>query len=212
MLDGKGERIAAPDLTWQLQRLDTNWQWYRRDGQWNYEAVTLTRKVADGTIAATAEGDLPKIEARLGYGRYKLEVTSADPSGPAASITFNAGWYSAAGESDSPEILDVALDRASYNPGDTAKLRIATKQGGKALIAVVSGGLLSMQEAEIANGGGEVAIPVGSDWGPGAYATVMLYRPMDESLKRMPSRAIGVAWLGLDQSANTLDIALEPAG
>ena len=136
-------------------------------------------------------------------------MTSADPNGPAASVAFNAGWYSARGDADSPEILDVALDRASYKPGDTAKLRIATKQGGKALIAVLSGGLLSMQEAEIANGGGEVDVPVGDNWGPGAYVTAMLYRPMDESLKRMPSRAIGVAWLGLDQAANTLDVALD---
>ena len=35
-------------------------------------------------------------------------------------------------------MLDVALDRASYKPGETAKLRIATKQGGKALISVLS--------------------------------------------------------------------------
>ncbi|HEX9882246.1 MAG TPA: MG2 domain-containing protein, partial [Hyphomicrobium sp.] len=210
MLDGKGERTAAPDLTWQLMRLDTNWQWYRRDGQWNYEPVTLTRKVADGTIAATADGDLAKITANVRYGRYKLEVASADPSGPAASMTFNAGWYTSGNEAESPEILDVALDRASYKPGDTAKLRIATRQGGKALVAVVSGGLLSMQEAEIANGGGEVDVAVGADWGPGAYVTAMLYRPMDENLKRMPSRAIGVAWLGLDQTANTLNVALSP--
>jgi uncharacterized protein YfaS (alpha-2-macroglobulin family) len=210
MLDGKGQRIAAPDLSWQLVRLDTNWQWYRRDGQWNYEAVTLTRKVADGTIAATAAGDLAKIEARVDYGRYRLEVSSADPSGPAASVAFNAGWYTAGNEAESPEILDVALDRASYKPGDTAKLRIAAKQGGKALIAVVSGGLFSMQETEIADGGGEVNVAVGSDWGPGAYVTAMLYRPLDESLKRMPGRAIGVAWLGLDQSAKTLGVALSP--
>jgi uncharacterized protein YfaS (alpha-2-macroglobulin family) len=209
MLDGEGKRIAAPDLTWQLVRLDANWQWYRRDGRWSYEAVMLTRKVADGTIAATAEGDLARIAARVGYGRYKLEVASADPNGPAASFIFNAGWYTSGSDVDSPEILDVALDRASYKAGDTAKLRIATKLGGKAMIAVVSGGLLSMQEAEIAKGGGEVDVAVGSDWGPGAYVTAMLYRPMDETLKRMPSRAIGVAWLGLDQSTNTLGIALE---
>jgi uncharacterized protein YfaS (alpha-2-macroglobulin family) len=209
MLDGQGKRVAASDLNWQLDRLDTNWQWYRRDGQWRYEAVTLTHKVADGTIAATAEGDLAKIAARVRYGRYKLEVASADPSGPAASLIFNAGWYTSGNDVDSPEILDVALDRASYKPGDTAKLRIATKLGGKAMIAVVSGGLLSMQEAEIPSGGGEVDVPVGSNWGPGAYVTAMLYRPMDESLKRMPSRAIGVAWLGLNQSANTLDVALD---
>jgi len=209
LLNGKGERAAASDLNWQLVRLDTNWQWYRRDGQWNYEPVTLTRKVADGTLAATATGEPAKVEARVGYGRYRLEVTSAEPSGPAASVAFNAGWYTANSNADSPEILDVALDRASYKPGDTAKVRIAAKQGGKALIAVLSGGLLSVQETQIADGGGESEVAVGEDWGPGAYVTAMLYRPMDEALKRMPSRAIGVAWLGLDQSSKTLDVSLD---
>jgi alpha-2-macroglobulin len=209
LLDAKGARVAANDLTWQLVRLDTNWQWYRRDGQWNYEPVTLTRKIADGTLATTAEGAAAKIEAPVRYGRYRLEVASADPTGPASSVAFTAGWYTASGDVDSPEILDVAVDRASYQPGDTAKVRIATKKGGKALIAVLSGGLFSMQEVEIADGGGEAEVKVGDDWGPGAYVTAMLYRPMDESLKRMPSRAIGVSWLKLDQAQRTLNVALD---
>jgi uncharacterized protein YfaS (alpha-2-macroglobulin family) len=207
-LDSTGKRAAADGLTWVLNRLDTNWQWYRRDGQWNYEAVTLTRKVADGTISATADGAFAKIDANVDWGRYKLEIVSADPSGPSASVTFNAGWYTAASEAESPEILDVALDRAGYKPGDTAKLRIATKQGGKALISVLSGGLLSMQEIDVPNGGGEADVKVGEGWGAGAYVTAMLYRPLDESLKRMPSRAIGVQWLGLDQAQNTLKVEL----
>ena len=208
MLDSEGKRVASDGLGWVLNRLDTNWQWYRRDGQWNYEAVTLTRKIADGTLNATADGALPKIEANVDYGRYKLEIASADPSGPSASTAFNAGWYTAANEAESPEILDVALDRASYKPGEIAKLRIATKQGGKALISVLSNGLLSQQEIDVPNGGGEADVNVGEGWGAGAYVTAMLYRPLDESLKRMPSRAIGVQWLGLDQAANTLSVEL----
>ena len=208
VLDGEGKRVASDGLGWVLNRLDTNWQWYRRDGQWNYEAVTLTRKIADGTLNATADGALPKVEANVDYGRYKLEITSADPSGPSASTAFNAGWYTAASEAESPEILDVALDRASYKPGDTAKLRIATKVGGKALISVLSNGLLSTQEIDVPNGGGEADVTVGEGWGAGAYVTAMLYRSLDESLKRMPSRAIGVQWLGLDQAANTLSVEL----
>ena len=180
VLDSEGKRVASDGLGWVLNRLDTNWQWYRRDGQWNYEAVTLTRKVADGTLNATADGALPKIDANVDYGRYKLEITSADPSGPSASTAFNAGWYTAASEAESPEILDVALDRASYKPGDTAKLRIATKVGGKALISVLSGGLLSSQEIDVPNGGGEADVTVGENWGAGAYVTAMLYRPLDE--------------------------------
>src|SRR4029079_16101861 len=104
-LDSTGKRAAAEGLTWVLNRLDTHWQWYRRDGQWNYEAVTLTRKVADGTISATADRTFAKIDANVDWGRYKLEIVSADPSGPSASVTFNAGWYTAASEAESPEIL-----------------------------------------------------------------------------------------------------------
>ncbi len=105
-------------------------------------------------------------------------------------------------------MLEVALDKASYKPGDTAKLRIASKLGGKALIAVLGNGLLSTQEVDIAKGGGDVDITVGDNWGPGAYATALLYRPMDEQAKRMPSRAIGVQWIGVDQSSRTLKVSL----
>jgi uncharacterized protein YfaS (alpha-2-macroglobulin family) len=205
-LDKDGKRVAADGLKWVLNRLDTNWQWYRKDGQWNYEAVTLTRKVADGTLSSTADGAFAKIDVNVDWGRYKLEVASADESGPAASIAFTAGWYSSSNEAESPEVLDVALDRASYQAGDTAKLRIAAKVGGKALVSVLSNTLHAMQEVDIPNGGGEVDVKVGDDWGAGAYVTAMLYRPLDESLKRMPSRAIGVQWLGLDQAANTLTV------
>ncbi len=209
LLDGDGNRVDAPDLNWQLVQLETNWQWYRRDASWNYEPVTLTRKVADGTISAAAQGAPATIKMPVRYGRYRLEITSPDPSGPASSVAFNAGWYAASGDVESPEILDVALDRANYTAGDTAKLRIAAKKGGKALIAVLSEDLLSVQETEIADGGGEIDVRVGDNWGPGAYVTAMLYRSMDENLKRMPSRAIGVQWLGLDQSARTLKVGLD---
>ncbi len=62
-------------------------------------------------------------------------------------------------------MLDVALDKESYKPGDVAKLRIASKQGGKALIAVLANGLVMSKEVEIAKGGGEVDLQVGDDWG-----------------------------------------------
>lgn len=207
-IDGAGKQVAATGANWTLLRLETNWQWYNRDGSWSYEAVTLTRRAASGALDVLADAPA-KIEARVSYGRYRLEVSAPGSEGPASSLTFNAGWYGNEETADSPEMLDVALDKATYKAGETAKLRIASKQGGKALVAVLGNGLLAMQEAEIAKGGGEVAIPVSGDWGSGAYVTALLYRPMDVKAKRMPGRAIGVRWIGLDQSPRTLKIALE---
>ena len=157
---------------------------------------------------ATADGALPKDRSQRRLRTLQARDHLRRPERPVRQHAFNAGWYTAASEAESPEILDVALDRASYKPGETAKLRIATKHGGKALISVLSNGLLSQQEIDVPNGGGEADVKVGEGWGAGAYVTAMLYRPLDESLKRMPSRAIGVQWLGLDQAANTLNVAL----
>jgi len=206
MLDGSGKQAAA-HLDWQLVRLDTSWQWYRRDGYWTYESQTLTRKVASGAIDASAASPAA-IAADVSYGRYRLEVSSPGSEGALSSVVFNAGWYTAGETAESPEMLDVALDKATYKPGETAKLRIASKQGGKALVTVLGRGLLFAEEVEIAKGGGDVEIAVGSDWGAGAYAAALLYRPMDEQTKRMPDRAIGVRWIGLDQTARTLKVAL----
>ena len=204
LLDAAGQRASAKGVRWTLSRINQNWQWYMRDGNWGYEAVSSTRKMQDGMVDVTAETPA-KITVAQEWGRYRLDVLS---DGAASSVVFNAGWVSGGEVADSPEVLETALDKASYKPGETAKLRIASKQGGKALVTVLSNGLLSSQEVEIAKGGGEIAIPVGRDWGAGAYATAILYRAMDETAKRMPTRAVGVKWLAIDRAAETLKVSM----
>jgi len=205
-IDAAGKRAEAKGLRWTLSRIDQNWQWYMRDGNWGYEAVSTTRKLDAGTLDASAE-TAAKIAVTQGWGRYRLDVVS-DTLGTMSSVTFNSGWVSGGEIADSPEVLETALDKVSYKPGDTAKLRIATKHGGRALVSILSNGLLASQEVDIPKGGGEVAIPVSKDWGPGAYATAILYRSMDEAAKRMPSRSIGVKWLAVDKSVHTLKVAI----
>ncbi len=205
---------ASPQTTaglrWTLKRQETRWQWYRRDGSWAYEPVTISRQIANGETSGTGVGP-EKIAAKVDYGRYLLEVTTYDPAGPATSVAFSAGWFASADKPDSPEVLDVALDKQSYAAGETAKLRIATRLGGRAVVAVLGSKLHVLQEVDIPNGGGSIEIPVGDDWGPGAYATAMLYRPMEQAARRMPQRALGLAWLGLDQSARELGVRLGAA-
>lgn len=208
-LDEQSKRIASKAVRWELVRLDTTWQWYSHSGNWNWEAQTVTRKIANGTVDISADAPA-HVAATINYGRYRLDLSSADADGPAASYTFSSGWYTASEDNaDTPETLEVGLDKARYSPGDTAKLRIASKLGGKALIAVLSNGLVATETVDLPKGGGEVPVKVGTDWGPGAYVAAFLYRPIDEAAKRMPGRAIGIAWLGLDQSARTLEVSMD---
>ena len=189
-------------------RLENRWQWYSRDGSWNFESQTSTRRVATGTADAMP-GTPAKIEAKVDWGRYRLEVSTTDGTGLIISSTvFTAGYY-ADDAADSPEVLDVALDKPAYKAGETARVKIASRMAGRALIAVMSSGLASTQEADLPAGGGEVPIRVSADWNPGAYVTVMLYRPMDEKAKRMPSRALGLQWLAIDQAPRMLNVRLD---
>ncbi len=54
----------------------------------------------------------------------------------------------------------------------------------------------------------QMRVPVGSDWGSGAYLVATLRRPLDTQAQRMPGRAIGVQWFAINRKARTLTVDL----
>ncbi len=206
-LDADGKRAAAPALKWEIVRLDRRWQWYAHEGEWRHEAVTTTRRVANGTAGASVEAPA-RIAFKPEWGRYRLDVTGTNGDIARTSVYFTSGWQSA-DNADSPEVLDVALDKKSYAAGETARLKINSREAGRALVAVLSNGLLTTREVDVPKGGVEVPLTVDGKWLPGAYVSVTLYRTLDERQKRMPGRALGIAWLGLDTAPRTLNVAID---
>lgn len=207
-VSGKAERIALAGLKWQLVKLERNFQWYQENGSWRYEAVTYTKRIADGTIDVTA-GNPARIAGQIEWGRYRLEVESPDADGPAASVEFNGGWYVATSGSDTPDILQVGLDKKAYRPGEVARLSITPRFAGTALVMVVGERLIDMKAVEVGTQETVVELPVGDDWGAGAYVTASLLRPTDVAGSHMPGRALGLKWLGVDQSDRTLGVAFD---
>ena len=202
-----GKQTAITGLKWELQRVESQFQWYSRDNRWSYELVTYENRVAGGAIETSATGTV-RIKAPVDSGNYRLDIASATAQGPATSYTFSAGWY-VSETSDTPEILNLALDRPSYKPGDEVKVTILPRMAGQALVAIVSDKVLATQMIDVAASGGSATFKADPAWGTGAYATAILYRPMDSAAKRMPSRAVGVKWIPLDTKSRTLSVALE---
>ena len=206
-IDENDARMAMAGLKWEIVRLNRSWQWYKRDGAWQYEAITIPEKVGEGSFDAGAAKPFA-IEQDVTWGRYRIDVSRVDGSLIASSVYFNAGWYQSGDDADSPEMLSVALDRESYAEGETAKLKIQSRTPGKAMIAIFANGLVSARDVALGAGDSEIEIPVDPSWGTGAYVVTTLYRSLNEATRRMPGRAIGVAWLGLDQGPRTLDVKL----
>ncbi|MGE0503488.1 MAG: alpha-2-macroglobulin family protein [Rhizobiaceae bacterium] len=203
-----GSREAAGGLLWKLVKVERQYQWYRSGNYWNYEPITVTSAVANGTVDTLAEAEAT-IQASVDWGRYRLEIESTDPAGPASSVEFNAGWYVDSSSTETPDGLEIALDKETYAIGDVARLQVSPRFAGELLVTVGADRLLSTFMATVPEGGATVDIPVTADWGAGAYVTATLFRPGEGQETRMPARAIGVKWLSVDPAERLLSIRLD---
>ncbi|MBU1316040.1 MAG: alpha-2-macroglobulin family protein [Alphaproteobacteria bacterium] len=206
-VDPDGQKTGLTDLSWTLLKVEQDYQWYREGSAWRFEPVSRTSQVADGVLAISAEG--ATVSAPVTWGRYRLEIESGDPSGPATSVEFDAGWFVTASSTETPDALEIALDKPSYTIGETAKLKISSRYAGELMITAGAEALISVQTSSLGADGGEVEIPVTADWGAGSYVTATLYRPGEAQESRMPMRAIGITWLKVDPADRDLDVAIE---
>ncbi|TCN31361.1 alpha-2-macroglobulin family protein [Sinorhizobium americanum] len=206
-IDANGAKVAMPGLSWKLISVERNYQWYRDGSAWKYEPVISTKQVANGTVDVTENG--AEIAVPVGWGRYRLEIETAAADGPTSSVEFDAGWYVEATSTETPDGLEIALDKENYAVGETAKLKVSPRFAGELLVTVGTENLIATKSATIAETGGEVELPVTADWGAGAYVTATLYRPGDAQESRMPMRAIGIKWLAVDPADRKLAVSLD---
>jgi len=206
MANGDGRRLARPGVKWVLSKVRRNYQWFFQDGRWNYEGVKTTRRVADGEIAV-AEAAGARIAAPVEWGNYRLDVTADGGDATETSVSFSVG-YESDKTADTPDVLDVALDKASYADGETAQIRLSPRFAGKATLAVITDKVAELRTIDIAEGGTSASIPVKAEWGASAYLVVLAHRPMDTAAKRLPGRAIGLSWfqIGKEQRSLALDL------
>jgi uncharacterized protein YfaS (alpha-2-macroglobulin family) len=202
-----GARAARKGVAWSLYRIGNDYQWYRADGRWNFERVKSSKRVTGGLIDIGLD-EPTKISTIVGLGQYRLDLTSADAADLPTSLTFESGWSGDA-SAQTPDLLEVSLDKANYKPGEEMRLRIASRFAGAATIAILSESLKALTTLDVKEGDTVQTIPVSSDWGAGAYAVVLAYRPLDKAANRMPGRAIGLAWFGIDPQAHQLDVKLD---
>src|SRR5262249_37541480 len=130
-----GTSLARNGLRYELLKVDTKYQWYRRDGVWDFEPVKTTRRVADGRIDVAADRPA-RISVPVQGGPDRLEVSTGDRSGPLTSVGFDAGWYAEA-SADTPDLLEIALDKPEYVPGENMTVAVTARTAGKVTLNVI---------------------------------------------------------------------------
>src|SRR3954467_9251800 len=197
-----GKQLAGSGLRYELLKIERRYQYSRRDGRWEYEPVKSTRRMTDGRIDVAA-GTSGRISLPVQWGRYRLGVSSDDRSIQPTSVTFDAGFYSDA-SADTPDLLEIALDKPEYAVGDTMTVAVTARTAGKVTLNVVGDKLYTTTTTDVQAGAARIPLTIGRDWGSGAYVVATLRRPLDEAASRMPGRAIGLQWFSVDRKARTL--------
>jgi alpha-2-macroglobulin len=200
-----GARIARKGAAWSLYQVTNDYQWFNADGHWSYESVKSSKRIASGTIDIGADAPA-KFSGRVGWGAHRLDIKTLD--GEETSVAFDVGWSGTAG-ADTPDNVVVTLDKTNYTAGEEAKLRIASAFAGKATVALVGDKIERFIDVDLVSGDNVVPFAVGADWGPGAYAVALTHRPLDIGAKRMPGRALGLAWFAIDRGSHALDVKLD---
>ncbi len=209
-VDAEGNRIDAPGLSWTLARIETNYQWFSRDGRWDYETIRSERKAGDGVIDAKAGEAVSFTVPIEEYAQYRISVSKGGEEPTETAFTFWNGW-DGGGSATAPDRLDVTLDAKGYAVGTAMKVQIAPRFAGKASLIVVGDRIETVAQVDVPQGGATVNIPVKAEWGAGAYMMVAAYRPMDAAARRMPSRAVGLAWFDVNPDARKLSVAIDAA-
>jgi alpha-2-macroglobulin len=203
-----GKSLSRDGLRYELLKIESRYQWYRQNSSWEFEPVKSTTRVDDGDLTVAADRPA-RITLSPQPGRYRLDVKSADADGPLTSVQFDVGWYSD-GSADTPDLLETSIDRPEYQSGDTMVVSVNARTAGKLTINVLGDRLLTTQTTDVKEGTPQVRIPVAKDWGSGAYVVATLRRPLDAAALRMPGRAIGLKWFGIDKKLRTLSVNLSP--
>ena len=207
MLSPDGKVLAKNGVRYDLLKVESSYQWYRQNGQWEFEPVKRTERVASGTVDITA--DKPgRLSLPVKWGRYRLEVTTGEANGPVTSLSFDAGFYAEA-NADTPDLLEVALDKPDYKPGEAMNVAVTARTAGRLTINVFTDRLVASQSQDLKAGATRVNVTIGRDWGTGAYMVATLRRALDAPAQRMPGRAIGVQWFSIDRAARTLSLDMK---
>ncbi|MFG1393734.1 alpha-2-macroglobulin family protein [Xanthobacter agilis] len=199
--------LAAPNLTWKLSRIETRYQWYKVGSSWDYEPVKVVTRVGEGRLSTLSDGPA-RLAVPTEYGRYRLDVIGDGL--PLTSLAFDAG-FGGDGTANTPDKLELTLDRSAYATGDTVAATITARTAGTATVMVLNEGLLAQKVVSVSPGANKVScFKAAENWGPGAYLVAFLHRPLDVAAGRMPGRAIGLAWFSVNREARTLKVELTP--
>ncbi|MGD9611863.1 MAG: alpha-2-macroglobulin [Kiritimatiellia bacterium] len=179
------------------------------NGRYEWKSERQVVEIRKDTLAAGGEAQ-DWAFAVDGAGDYLL--VAADPaSGSSTRIEFHAGsadpaWL--AWSREKPGRVELAWDKETYRPGETARLQVRAPFAGPALLTVETDRVREARTVRLEKNTAEFDVPVTADYAPNAYCSLTLIRPAEAEEVWSAHRAVGALALPVALPGTRLEVSL----
>ena len=194
-----------------LYKLDWRWWWDREQGAFaSFVAREASTRVREGRVTTDAQGRAQwKFQlADAQWGRYLLRVCDEQGGHCAGEVFYvDSPYWSEDRELTGPAatMLELSLDKASYQLGETASVQLPESVQRRALVTVENGsGIIDARWVMPGAQQSRVSIPVTAAMTPNAYVAVTMVQPHAGKRNDRPIRLYGVVPLPVVDAATQL--------
>lgn len=188
-------------------------QWFTISEPEETEVATCAVRSARTPTACVFTPDSP--------GLYVYEATVTDPVGRTQTTrdsmyVVGGGWVS--WQRNDTDRIDLVADKASYEPGDTARILVKSPYPeAEALLTVERSGVTSAHRVKLTGSATTLEVPIDEDAIPNVFVGVILTRGRVEEggLEAgddagRPAVRVGYAMLKVEKKAKRLSVAVSP--
>lgn len=209
VVDRNGNAVADRELLITVKKVHWN-SILRRNRQGRYEYVSdnqITSLESHTLISKSVMGTFTFTPTE--YGEYRVHLTDTSTGAVTELSLKTSGWGSSALSMENPSLLEMTLDKQTYQTGETAKLNIKAPFPGKLLLTIEREKILSYRTVKLKGNTASLSIPVRYGYKPNVYLSGTLIRQTDSLSEHATPRAFGVVPLKINAKQNQLTIELD---
>jgi alpha-2-macroglobulin len=214
-VDPQSKPVAGVDVDVVINQVE--WRSVREqveDGRYYWVTRPVETPVISDTVKTAADGTAAVKWTPPAAGEYKANATARDSKGhtmKSAAYIWVSGPEYAAWRQENNDRIKLAADKAEYAVGDVAEVLIPSPYQGKvkALVTIERGQVLDYQVIELASNSEVLNLPVGENWIPTAYVSVVIMKGIDAT-SPSPSFKMGLISLPVSVATKELKVVVTP--
>jgi uncharacterized protein YfaS (alpha-2-macroglobulin family) len=205
-LSAEGKPVDAAGVRLVVKR--KSWYSIFRRGSWGrsgYQSTSYEELVVDKKI------DVKNGKASFEFtpeGEGDYTVVLVDPDGMRTGVTVQAmGLGMEASAMESPEQLQLVLDKKSYRPGEEANVLVRSPFAGKLYLTVEREKVFETRVIEMTGRETSVSLPVEASYLPNVYIVGLASRRPNDKDRSLPMVSFGVATLEVKKDSKRIGLA-----